>query len=787
MLKWCCGSYLEDQDFFRYNGIFRDCYILQRPHGHITDVQIIPNSENISIALSGSAALRIFAGEEKICDAGITDTFVFTPGTPILWNAEKPFLYRVELERNEEILSLMVGMRSIAISNRKELLINGVSVKLHGVNHHDTSPHRGWCQTDEELLQDLQLMKKLNINCVRTSHYPPTPKFMQMCDRLGFYVILETDIESHGFIRRFSGAPVGYDTASYQWPGSHPDWLGEHLCRMERALEYHKNFVSIIMWSTGNESGHGTNHVEMIRYLRKRDHSRLIHCEDASRLGQTRNADVYSRMYQALGKLEATAQDYNIDQPIFLCEYSHAMGNGPGDVYYYNELFDRYPNLIGGCIWEWADHVVMENGVQKYGGDFPGELTHDGNFCCDGLVFADRTLKAGSLEVKAAYQPIRTKYENGILHIYNRLDFTDLCEYDFRMQIQCDGQTLQETHLTLQAAPHTWVQIPVEYSPQACALGSYLTCYLEQNGDTCAMTQHALPYIPQEAPLCTQPADMREEGLDIIAEGDGFRYTFSRHYGCFTSMCINGKEQLAGKMHLSVFRAPLDNERRVRKHWFADNEYIGENWENSFTKVYDVTRNGNVITVRASLGGVSRIPGLLYTLTAAVFADGRVDLSVDAHLRDWVFWLQRFGFEMELPAQHNGFAYYGRGPIENYCDMHHWAPVGAYSGSASESYVNYPMPQDHGNHSAVRKLTIGDLEFTAENNFEFCVSQYSAQAIFKARHTDELATDGKIHLRVDYKDSGVGSGSCGPALEPEFQLNEKHIPFSIRIKPVSKS
>ena len=786
VLKWCCGSYLEDQDCFRYNGIFRDCYLLQRPEGHIRDVQIIPNGENIHIELPGTANVKIYGGQELLCDTVMDNRFVFTPEEPILWNAEKPFLYRVELERDGECISLTAGIRSLTVSDEYAMLINSVPVKLHGINHHDTSKYRGWCQTDEELRQDLLLMKKLNINCVRTSHYPPTPKFVQMCDELGFYVVLETDIECHGFTRRYAGngsAPQGYDMASHEWPATHPDWLEEHLDRMERALETFKNFAGIIMWSTGNESGHGTNHVEMIRYLRRRDPSRLIHAEDASRRGENRNTDVYSRMYLSMPDLEKAAKDYNMNCPVYLCEYSHAMGNGPGDVWYYNELIDRYPKLIGGCIWEWADHVVTVDGVQKYGGDFPGEKTHDGNFCCDGLVFADRSFKAGTLEAKAAYQPIRTQFEDGVLRIYNRLDFTDLCEYDCILVIEQDGAIVREEHLTLNCAPHTWAEVSVAYTPAVCRLGAHLNVRLEKDGYAYAETQHPLPILPAPIQKSDTPARMREEGLDIIAEGDGFRYIFSKHYGNFTSLIVNGKEQLTGKLHLTAFRAPTDNDRKIKEMWTQATIWKGENWTNTFSKTYDVTLEGNVITAHSAIGGISRVPALRFTLTASVFADGRIEMAMDGHIRDYVFWLPRLGFEMTLPAEHDAFTYYGRGPLENYCDMHHAAPVGLYSSTAEQEYVPYVMPQEHGNHSGVKMLTVGDLVFSADNGFECQVSRYSTDALFRAKHTDELVSDGQIHLRIDYKDSGLGSGSCGPELAPPFRLSEKDIRFAFTIQP----
>ena len=780
VLKWCCGSYLEDQDFFRYNGIFRDCYLLQRPEGHIRDVQIIPNERNIHIELSGEARVQIFSGTQQLCCETFTDSFVFTPADPILWNAEKPFLYTVILERNGEEITLKAGLRCIRVSDQYELLINGVSVKLHGVNHHDTSKFRGWCQTDEEQRQELLLMKKLNINCIRTSHYPPTPKFMELCDELGFYVILETDLETHGFVGRYANVNYSYDPDSSDWPCTKVEWKKEFVERMARALECFKNFSGVIMWSTGNESAHGTNHVAMLQYLKDRDPSRLTHCEDASRRGEVRNADVFSRMYLSLEAVEKAALNDNIDRPVYLCEYAHAMGNGPGDIWDYNELFDKYPKLIGGCIWEWADHVVTIDGVQRYGGDFPGERTHDGNFCCDGMVFADRSLKAGSLEVKAAYQPIKTKYENGILAVYNRLDFTDLEEYDLVIEIEADGESIREYRILVPAAPHTWVQLPIAWEPRVCRYGAHLNCKLEKGGYVYAQTQHELPWIAEEHP-CPSPAILQEDGYNIIAEGADFRYIFSRHDGAFTSLVANGTEQLADKLWLTAFHAPTDNERKIKQIWAATTDWRSENWHQTFHKTYGVTVQGNTIIANCSIGGVSRAPAIRYTLIISIFADGRIDVELDAKVREQVYWLPRLGFETALPNENAAFTYYGRGPLENYCDMCHAAPIGLYESTAQKEYVPYVRPQEHGNHTDAKWLDIGQLRFIGKDRFEFCVSQYSTDALFKAEHTDELVRDGKTHLRIDYRCSGIGSASCGPELEPQYRLSEKDIHFEFSI------
>ncbi len=784
VLKWCVGSYLEDQDFFRFNGIFRDCYLLKRPENHIEDIEIIPNDKSFNIKINGSASLKIFGGDNLICDTDFTDSYEFAPENPILWNAEKPYLYTIRLERNGEIITLKSGLRKIEISNKFELLINGVSVKLHGVNHHDTSKFRGWCQSDEELLADLKLMKELNINCVRTSHYPPTPKFINMCDELGFYVVLETDIETHGFVRRIPRSNYDMDVRNNIWPCTDLNFTKEHVERMERAVETFKNSPAVIMWSTGNESGHGVNHRKMIEWTRNRDNTRLIHCEDASRKGEIKNADVYSRMYLDLQTLEAQAKNNDVDMPVFLCEYSHAMGNGPGDVYEYNELFDKYPKLIGGCIWEWADHVITVDGVEKYGGDFEGELTHDGNFCCDGLVFADRSIKNGTLEAKAAYQPIKTSLCGNILTVYNRLDFTNLDEYEFTYAIEADGEVIKAVPLTLDTDPHTSTEIEIEYCKCECDFGAYINCYLSKNGIIYAQTQHSLPCtVKKEAD--TDLAKLTEDDRNIYASGNRFSYTFPKHYGMFTSICIDGEEQISSRPKLSAFRAPTDNERGIRRFWVnTESIWESENLKYMFNKSYDCSINSGIIKVKGSVAGVSLIPLFRHNMEVKIYKDGKIEFSVDGEVRDGAYWLPRFGFEFTLPSSSSSFKYFGRGPMENYCDMNHWLNIGMYESNADDEYVKYVRPQEHGNHTETKSLKIGKLQFLSDSGFDFNVSNYTPEAIDEAKHTDELRSDGNIHLRIDYKNSGIGSGSCGPLTAEKYRVNEKHISFNFSVKPI---
>lgn len=785
VLKWCCGSYLEDQDFFRMNGIFRDCYLLQRPEDHLVDISVTAAGNTVTVDAGKAADISLYnadgvlLGEQKQ-----TAHAQLSVERPVLWNAEKPYLYTVKLERDGEIITQKVGFRTIETADNGALLINGVAVKLHGVNHHDTDKLHGWCQTDEELRRDLALMKELNINCVRTSHYPPTPHFLELCDEMGFYVVLETDLETHGFLRRNSNVSYCFDVDSEDWPCTNPIWKEEFVERMQRAAIPNRNHASIIMWSTGNESGHGPNHVAMIEWARSLSDGRLIHCEDAARKGDYSNIDVVSRMYPPLSEVEAYAQDEAQKKPYFLCEYSHAMGNGPGDVCDYNELFDRYPKLIGGCVWEWADHVVCENGVQKYGGDFKGELTQEGNFCCDGMVFADRSLKAGSLEVKAAYQPMRTAYRDGVLSVTNRYDFTDLSECEFTYTVERDGEVIASGAPEVSAAPHTTAELKIDLPQTDCRYGVYLNCFLHKNGVPVAQTQHELPASRRIRPVSEQPAELREDAENIYLSGDRFAYVFSKHYGTFVSMKTDGIERLAGAMRLTAWRAPTDNDRNIRFYWGSYNIWQGEDLDKLFSKVYDCTVDNGVITVDGSLSGVSRKPFFRYRMTVLVFADGRAELSMSGQVRENVIWLPRLGFEFAMPGGvSEKFRYFGRGPVENYCDMHRCAWVDLFESSPAEEYVEYVRPQEHGNHTDVRMLSVGGLRFGSDTGLECNVSQYSTEQLTAAEHTDELTADGNTHVRVDYRVSGLGSNSCGPSLTERYRLDEKEIHFGFTVEP----
>ncbi len=776
--KWCSGSYLEDQDQFRFNGIFRDVYVLSRPVGHIRDIDITTSGNKTAIVnFEGEAKVSLYDSGELLESNNAKNYTEFTVENATLWNAENPHLYTLRFEeKNGEEIEIKFGFRTISISNKAELLINGTPVKLKGVNHHDTHPTNGWCMTYDEIKYDLCQMKKLNINAIRTSHYPPTPEFLNLCDEMGFYVVLETDIETHGFFTRGNG--YSYDARETgDWPCSKPEWKESFVERMVRAVERDKNHPAIIMWSTGNESDHDVNHFAMMDWAKRRDPSRLIHCEDASRAEINDRTDVFSQMYSSIDQLIKWCEDDVHTQPIFLCEYSHAMGNGPGDVCDYWEAIHTHPQLIGGCIWEWTDHTVLVDGVPMYGGDFK-ELTHDNNFCCDGLVFHDRSFKAGSLEAKQAYQPMYATYADGVLKIKNLYDFTNLCGYKFTYKLQLDKTLTEAKEIKVSCKPHEWVEIPLELElPAACEYGSYLNVYME-NADGYELASNQIDLkVPVKAKKLGASAEITEDDKAFYFTGDNFKYTVSKFYGNLTSMIMNGKEQLIARTKFSALRAPIDNEPNEKGNW------VGKpNFDREFIKTYSVEREGDKIVILGSLADVSRYPMARYTLTIACDSKGTVDYNVHVNVTEKLPQMLRFGAVFTLAKDNNAFSYFGMGPTENYVDLSRHTKIGLYESDARKEYVPYIRPQEYGNHTRTKELNINSgLTFFANDVMDFQVSHYTAGQLCKTKHGKELVEDDATYVRIDYKNQGIGSASCGPQTDYKYKMNEKEFDFGFKI------
>ena len=774
--KWCVSSYLEDQDFMRNNGIFRDVYLLGRPEGHLFDIRV------------GFDAREIFCDHSyRVYDADGQETDL---KNPVLWNAEQPYLYTVVVEEAGEFIPFKVGLRDQQVNRRGELLINGVSVKLKGVNHHDTHPENGYVLTWEEMRRELLKMKELNINTIRTSHYPPQPVFLELCDELGFYVVDEADLESHGFVTR--NTRWSYDKDAI-WPSRNPAWKEAFLDRAARLYERDKNHTCVVMFSLGNESNYGENFAAMSGYIREREQGqkgirRLVHNENTYCCNLQKKdpdtVDVVSRMYWTPGQMRDYHEQTGDIRPMFLCEYSHAMGNGPGDVADYWEHIYQYPYMIGGCIWEWADHTALdEKGRFCYGGDF-GEDTHDGNFCCDGLVFADRSFKAGSMEAKYAYQPMKAFWENGILTVENRFDFRNLSECSFCWEVTADGRKTSGGTFRLEAAGHQTVKLPLPLKIPESRFGTYLRISMKDgSGKEIAFEQMELEaggwgletLLHEEAPLADgkngeEPAvSIRREGEYARIQGEGFSYRFNLHYGWLETM----GDFLKTPMQLTVWKAPTDNEMEIREKWYQ------EKYDKVRGKVYECTVSGSQIRVRGALAPVARCPFFRYEAVYTFFGDGRIDVELDGVFDQEKTFLPRLGFEFKTAQKE--FSYFGYGPYESYIDMHHGSWMGMFDSSAEKEYVPYIKPQEHGSHYNTRYLKLGNYAFVSRQGFSANVSEYTAAELTKKAHGFQLEKDEYANVRIDYKVSGLGSASCGPDLMDKYRMNDGKVRLAFSI------
>ena len=788
--KWCVGSYIEDQDMFRFNGIFRDVYVLMRPDDHIRDFKVITEgNDTVIVRTDRWADIRLFDGELLIGEAH-SRYCEFKVPTPKLWTAERPYLYTLEMEYKGEIIRRRIGIREIAISHKNEITVNGRPIVIKGVNHHDTHPENGFCMTDAEILDDIRKIKEINANAIRTSHYPPSPKFLDYCDELGLYVILEADNEAHGFIYRNPTDKYDYDMTEGEWPATDPKWEKEHLSRAERTYERDKNHPSVIMWSVGNECGYGPNIEAMAEFFKLNDRSRLVHSESASYLGiDSENVDVYSRMYPSIEELEEWAESEKFSKPIFLCEYCLSQGNGAGDIWEYVELFHKYPQLVGGCIWQWADQTVLENGKATYGGDHNGEMVHSKDFCCNGIVFNDRSYKAASYELKAAYLPIRMRYEDGEIIVKNLYDFTSLADHGIRYRIRVDDVIIEEETLKLSIAPGRSGRIKPKKKPTLCSYGSSVeVALISPEGKEMGSLYQRLEAERIKAEICKDPVadkDIINSDNYITVSGKGFEYRFSKTYGNFDSIRIKGKEILNAPVRIGVYRALMNNDNIIRDRYTTATESRGENLNYTFNNVRKVSLKENCIITEGVLAGVGRRPLLSYTLKYKFFKDGRVKTDITADIHKDAPWLLRFGFEYELIKDIKSFEYFGLGPHENLPDICHHVREGMFKSNVKNEYVDYVVPQDHGNHMDVKYAEIGKLiRFDGRDSFVLNVSQYSISQLDKAQHGKDLSAPFAAHVRVDYKVSGTGSSTCGPMVRDCFRIGEKFIRFSFDMTPV---
>lgn len=822
VLKWCDGSYLEDQDFFRYSGIFRDVYLLSRSKKRITDIFAQPvlqqdGSASLTVLLEGNcpADVSLYTQEGILLSQQnkIAEKAEFSLKQVQPWSAETPQLYLLLVETEEEVIPIQIGFRRIEIASNRALLINGQAVKLKGVNRHDSHPTLGYYTPMQHMKQDLLLMKQHNINTIRTSHYPNHPEFYQMCNQLGFYVIDEADLELHGFCTWKTG--YQYQTYDPQWPTDMLDYKEAFVERAVRMVERDKNHPSIIMWSLGNESGYGANHDAMGNYVRRRDPSRLLHFESSGLLPDLgiEKADVYSKMYPPYEWVEKVARSRKETRPLFLCEYAHAMGVGPGGLQEYWDLFYQYPALIGGCVWEWADHAVVktdETGTEyyAYGGD-SGEYPHDGNFCIDGLCYPDRTPHTGLLNLKYVYQYIQfEQLEPFKIRIKNLHDFISLQRYDLVWEVSCDGRAVLQGRIQLpNIKPHSSgvISLPVQL-PQSCRWGCYLNLSVTEREDTpwckagyetaakqfllVVPIQKELP-LPAKAPLTVTKLDQKY----LAIEGLDFSYLFHMRKGGFVSFKKNGVELFAQSPQLSVWRPAIDNERKILLHDDGLHIHDTENFDTLTNQVYQIditeqTEQAITICFEGILGAVGRRPLAKTKTKYRVDLNGTVTVFVQAEIADGISFLPRFGFDFTLTPGQEQLLYFGMGPKENYPDMKAHAKIGLYSSTVTDQYEPYCRPQNHGVHTETKWLSVSDESgigiLFEGNNFCFTASHFSTKQLETAQHTNELEMEEETYLKIDAAVAGVGSASCGPALDQKYQLNDKEYQFEFSFTPIIK-
>jgi len=826
VLKWCDGSYLEDQDMWRLSGIFREVYLLTRDKVHISDVFVKTDLNKgfseailkceIKTAGSTTCALSHFkfvlkdTNDKTLSEQGIDlshkGNLVFKVTSPELWSAETPNLYKLLLYSGEEVILLKIGFRKIEIRD-SVILVNGRAVKFKGVNRHDSHPELGHNVPVYHMKNDLHLMKRHNINAIRTSHYPNDPRFVEFCDELGFYLIDEADLETHGTYVAGDASMISRD----------PRFEEAYLDRMQRMVERDKNHVCIVMWSLGNESGYGENHIKMAEWTKSRDNTRLLHYEGAfSPHGKheldTSCLDVYSRMYPDISWIaDEFLKNGNEKRPLILCEYSHAMGNGPGDLKDYWDLIYKNPNLAGGFVWEWTDHSVKTKtpgglDYYAYGGDF-GDKPNDGNFCIDGLVYPDRTPHKGLLEMKNVIAPVRTEavdLKSGEIRITNLYDFTSLSHLILKWKVEKDGEVVDSGMLdNIRIAPQKFKTISLPYTLPEIPDGRYFltVTYTRKTGIVWAEAGFEVCFKQFELPVgkvkkvTLGRSDMpsihvAQTEKEIIIKGADFKYKFDRHYGSFTSIEYNGIKMISSKPKFNIWRAPTDNDRNIKRKWMTEGFDSIDIHTYSVTIASEDERHISICT-DFSLGSYSKIPVTRTGSVWTVYGSGDILMETRVNVKKGVPFLPRFGLQLHMPKGNEFVEYFGYGPHESYIDKHRSTVKGRFKDSVDGMHENYLRPQENGSHyatewAAVTNLLGAGLLFIGMDEFSFNTSHYTPEDITLANHPHELVKRDETILNIDYMMSGVGSNSCGPELLPQYRLSLPDFCFKLRIKPVFK-
>ena len=830
VMKWCDGSYLEDQDKFRMSGIFRDVYILKRPKQAISDYHIKTRIEdmlakveiemkfysplNVKISIEDRNGAVVALG--SIAEEG---TAVLEIASPELWNTENPYLYKLILETENEVIVDHIALRKIEIKDQV-IYLNGQKIKFRGVNRHDSDPVTGFTINPEQITTDLTLMKQHNFNAIRSSHYPNAPFFYEMCDKYGFMVIDEADIEAHGPFMIYRKEDTDYNRFK-RWNekiADDPVWEEAIVDRVKLMVERDKNRFCIVMWSMGNESAYGCNFEKALEWTKNFDPDRITQYESARYRNYDEtydysNLDVYSRMYPALSEIQEYL-DKDGSKPFLLVEYCHSMGNGPGDFEDYFQMIQDNDKMCGGFVWEWCDHAIAhgtaENGktIYAYGGDH-GEEIHDGNFCMDGLVYPDRTVHTGLLEYKNVYRPARVisyNKESGELVLHNYMDFDDLKDYvKISYELTQDGLMISKGILPeFSVAPHgegkTNLKINVPENGK---------CYLKliyhlkkelplldedhilgfdeievSKEDTkCKLAEKWIPKTVVDSEL-----QVNENDTQIHIKGREFAYTIDKRTALFTEMKFAGREYLNHPMELNIWRAPTDNDMYIKSEWKK------AHYDKAYTRAYMTEvvqgKHGVKITSHASVVAETVQKILDVTITWKIEAAGKIDADIAVTKDDEFPDLPRFGVRMFLDKKLSAVRYFGMGPQESYCDKHQAASHGLYRADVGDLHEDYIRPQENGSHYDCEYVELNNSRYgivaSAEKAFSFNASYYTQEELEKKTHNYELIESDSVVFCVDYALNGIGSNSCGPVVLEQYRFDDVLFRFQFTLIPYVK-
>ncbi|MFL2099806.1 glycoside hydrolase family 2 TIM barrel-domain containing protein [Desemzia sp. FAM 24101] len=827
--KWSEGTYLEDQDMWWLSGIYRDVTLIARPQTYLQDTfvhsevnealssaqlvvesELIGDTEGITVVHSLVDPLgKVLYREEEAVQV---DNQYWKWSVPVkdiqLWSAETPHLYEVQIELRDihnQVLETVIqksGFRKLEIKGGL-LHINQVPIKLKGVNRHEFHQTKGRAIDYEDIILDLKLLKQGNFNAIRTSHYPNTPAFYALCDEYGFYVIDETDVETHGF--EIDGK---VDELANQ-----EMWEEEYVSRMERMVERDKNHPSIFMWSVGNESGAGKNHEKMVQFTKERDPTRFVHHEGESLKINWRGklleeepklSAVHSTMYTDLPLLKQLGVQSQMKKPHIVCEYAHAMGNGPGALQDYWDIFYKFPRLQGGFIWEWCDQGILaenEEGtlVYHYGGDF-GDEPNDANFVIDGLVQPDRTPSPGYYEAKKAQEPLTTKWLSSTeIEITNRKDFTTVDDLTAEWVLKVEGVAIQKGTIDIVGIqPHSAVKrtlsynIPTHQQNEAVWIEIQYTSKQDmkwcEKGFELAWSEYVL-YLPTSISVSTPVPESAETGPFVKSEAETTlaiqnnctQVLFSKVTGNLLDWTVQGEKFFKTAPRLNLYRPLTDNDHRVGATW--RNYGLHQTQERLVSINYDDSLENTTVTVQKVVGTRKLAWKIHLTYEYKLKKDGTLSFHVkgkpEGRFPDTI---ARIGLESGIRAEYKHISWVGKGPNETYVDTQSAGRFGLFESSVENLNFPYIYPQESGNHLDTHWVKLNAQErkqvhISSTNSFSYSIHSSSQENIDLAQHREELVQSPFNFLYLDIAQNGIGTGSCGPDAQPEYTLKMDDFEF----------